>query len=688
MLHLLPHDILLRIAFELALADQTSNPYHLTPLLQTCRYLNNALSKSSCHDLYADIFKAKFDTSAPLRRFGAAALYSSNLTEQLVRYCRVLKHIRRADIYSPTILEDFWMAFIMMTENDGRNERQLAAAGLADYVEHFVLERLWERRESTNLWPAESTINALALWLMWLTTDLERLTAEFREEAEAREEAEQRQDPDFTQNSKRKAILDLLRPYILVSTRYPSFHAPDNHFNFPLHPATQDQLPFSLLTPHGIWPLYRRPEDVVSRIPHFTGTIALSHPLITVAAKLLYLARREAQPIQVPPTLIVDRPTALAQGRTGVFPTQADIIEFNRYRGSQFVDKGNWDEWKDGLTLEELHAEASSIWLPTLKCLSSKWDPDWTRLISCIDPWDNSPFKRAVHMYGVLDGLWHGRMLMPDEGSYFRIANTVSLPSEFGESFPFVTTVPVMVRLREHHCIRPAKAVEVPEGDEPDELFDEGVRNGWLPGGTKFREDGRKLEVQDQHGRILATYETYRPGRPNSHSEDTCDVCCARIGAADEAMMDRFRERNFQQQDEDLSICDDSMDVDGDTWTESEDDEYTEIHDEFIEPLCTGIHDIVITGETLHHHGQAWQHYYFYGRVRPWDGLISLVRVPKSNPANVYIFRGYIHGGKNFVGTWRARTSNIHSVPMEGPFSLGKRMDEPDEPIPSCNVSV
>jgi hypothetical protein len=170
MLCLLPHDILLRIAFELALIDPTSNPHHLIPFLQSCRYVYRALSSN--HDLYADIFKAKFDTSAPLRRFGASALYSSNLTHQLVRYCRVLKHIRRADIYSPTILDDFWMAFIMMTENDGRNERQLAAAGLADYVEEFVLERLWEGRESTNQWPAESTINALALWLMWFTTDL------------------------------------------------------------------------------------------------------------------------------------------------------------------------------------------------------------------------------------------------------------------------------------------------------------------------------------------------------------------------------------------------------------------------------------------------------------------------------------------------------------------------------------
>ena len=168
---LLPHDILLRIALELALTDPTSNPHHLIPFLQTCRYVHHALSKPFNHDLYAGIFKAKFDTSAPLRRFGAPALYSSNLSDQLVRYCRVLKHIRRADVYSPTILDDFWMAFIMMTENDGRNERQLAAAGLADYVENFVLERLRERSESTNQWPPETAINALALWLMWFTTD-------------------------------------------------------------------------------------------------------------------------------------------------------------------------------------------------------------------------------------------------------------------------------------------------------------------------------------------------------------------------------------------------------------------------------------------------------------------------------------------------------------------------------------
>jgi len=59
--------------------------------------------------------------------------------------------------------------------------------------------------------------------------------------------------------------------------------------------------------------------------------------------------------------------------------------------------------------------------------------------------------------------------------------------------------------------------------------------------------------------------------------------------------MDRVRDRNFQQRDDDS--WEDSMDVDVDADTESECDEYPEIPEEFIETVCTGIHDIVITGE-------------------------------------------------------------------------------------------
>lgn len=414
--------------------------------------------------------------------------------------------------------------------------------------------------------------------------------------------------------------MDILRPYILVSTRYPSFHAPDNHFTFPLPPKLQQNFPYSLITPHGFWPLYRQPHDVTTDIQHFTGTITLAHPLITVAAKLLYLSRREVQPIQVPPSLSLDRAAAIAQGNTGVIPTQADIHEFNRYQGSQFVEKGNWDEWKQYLTPAELQAEESRKWTPSLKSISSKYDPDWTRLMSCSDPWQSSPFKRAVHVYGTMEGLWHGRMLMPDEGSYLRIASNASFPSDFGEHFPFVTTVPVMVRLREHHCIRPMQIVDVPLGEgatEAERLLDEGVRNGWLPDWVKLRETGVKIQnlvyiahahhhlqdkliIQDQHGRQTSKYDTYRPGQPNSHSEETCEICLAKTWAGEEAILDRIHERRMCEELMDAEDYgdDSSMDVDGDAETDSEEeDELRDIPDEFIESVCTGISDIIITGE-------------------------------------------------------------------------------------------
>jgi hypothetical protein len=38
--------------------------------------------------------------------------------------------------------------------------------------------------------------------------------------------------------------------------------------------------------------------------------------------------------------------------------------------------------------------------------------------------------------------------------------------------------------------------------------------------------------------------------------------------------------------------------------------------------------DFLAHSQTDHRHGQAWNHYKFYGRVRRWDGLIVILRVP------------------------------------------------------------
>ena len=80
--------------------------------------------------------------------------------------------------------------------------------------------------------------------------------------------------------------------------------------------------------------------------------------------------------------------------------------------------------------------------------------------------------------------------------------------------------------------------------------------------------------------------------------------------------------------------------------------------------------------QTLDRHGQAWHFYRFYGRIRKWDGLIALVRVPvEDRGLGIYIFRGYLVGGQNLTGSWRAYASNPNAIPLEGPFIASKRAD-------------
>ncbi|KAI0095185.1 hypothetical protein BDY19DRAFT_902185 [Irpex rosettiformis] len=294
-----------------------------------------------------------------------------------------------------------------MVENDGKNEAHLLEwADLKSFADRVVRERLWEGRERCNGWPEESNMNALALWLMWLTTDEDTL---------------QNETPEA-----RRRLMELVRPYVVLPLRYPSFHVPDNHFEIPLPPSMRDRPHYTHITPHGFYPPYRKPENLLVISPHYNIRIEFSIPPITIAAKLL---------------------------------------------------------------------------------------PD-----------------------------------VPGSG----------VDPEIGARIEFMGAL----------------------GQDVDELLDE------------------------------------------------------EMGSADGY----------------------------------EDDEGWE---EYVENTCNGIQDIVITGETIHSHGQAWQHYRFYGRVRRWDGLVALVRKPTSiAELGIVIFRGYLVANQNFVGNWRAYTTNAHAIPLEGPTDL------------------
>lgn len=165
-----PSEILENIALEVVNFDPLGPPNALIPLLSTCKSVYTVLAFDRSHALSARIYKSKFDIGPVRRRFGPKSVRSTNLASQLKKYSTNLQQIRRGDIYSPDIHDILRTAFLMAMENDGKNACQLAWAGLDNFVDRFVRARLCEDVAQHNGWPAESSVNALALWLMWFTT--------------------------------------------------------------------------------------------------------------------------------------------------------------------------------------------------------------------------------------------------------------------------------------------------------------------------------------------------------------------------------------------------------------------------------------------------------------------------------------------------------------------------------------
>lgn len=164
-----PVEILERIGLEVALLSPLGPPVDLIPFLCTCKYVHHVLSFHTSKDLYAKIFRGMFDVDAPRRRFGRRVLHSRTLALQLKTYCTTLQRIRRGDIFAPDVEELLRTAFILLTENDGKNRAHLEWANTYGVVNNFLRHRLWE--DPVNGWPRDTPLHSLALWLMWSMTD-------------------------------------------------------------------------------------------------------------------------------------------------------------------------------------------------------------------------------------------------------------------------------------------------------------------------------------------------------------------------------------------------------------------------------------------------------------------------------------------------------------------------------------
>ncbi|KAH8079828.1 hypothetical protein BXZ70DRAFT_901552 [Cristinia sonorae] len=179
----IPQEVLEQIAYFVATQDDIGPPSALLPLLSVNRKISSLLSASANPHLYARIFHHLFDTEAAARRMKPKDLSTVAMCEELQRRCILLKRIRdKLDSkYAPgsegeekeELSKVLWMSYLMMLENDGKNERQLREyAGIDAWLKQFWFDKTGSSRVMYAIrkdeWPANHENVSLGMWLFWL----------------------------------------------------------------------------------------------------------------------------------------------------------------------------------------------------------------------------------------------------------------------------------------------------------------------------------------------------------------------------------------------------------------------------------------------------------------------------------------------------------------------------------------
>ena len=188
----MPQEIIEHIAYFVSTDSFLGPPSSLLLLLLLNRRINSCLSIVTNHHLYARIFSYKFDTAAPLARLGEESLVSQAFAEELKRRCIVLKrlraridstiHARHADQdnLKISIHDVLFTSYILMLENNGKNEVQLAEYGkMKAWLKEFWFDArgasLAVYSIRTGNWPPNRPETALGMWLFWFLLDTGQL---------------------------------------------------------------------------------------------------------------------------------------------------------------------------------------------------------------------------------------------------------------------------------------------------------------------------------------------------------------------------------------------------------------------------------------------------------------------------------------------------------------------------------
>lgn len=176
----IPLELLEQIALFATCDTFLGPPTDLVSLLCTSRHIYSRISPHANHYLYARIFAFKFDLRSAIERLGSDETINATLTRELSRRFLFLKQIRSglkskrstASDSAQALRDLLFQGYLLMLENDGKNESQLR-----DYANiDGWLKQFWfgehggscaQMSIDHNLWPSENENSALAMWLFW-----------------------------------------------------------------------------------------------------------------------------------------------------------------------------------------------------------------------------------------------------------------------------------------------------------------------------------------------------------------------------------------------------------------------------------------------------------------------------------------------------------------------------------------
>ncbi|KAG7444724.1 uncharacterized protein BT62DRAFT_933772 [Guyanagaster necrorhizus] len=639
----LPREIWEQCAYY-ALATETTflgPPSGLTSILLTCRRINDALCFSNNPRLYARLFCFKFDIEAPRRRLPPRWLTSQCLAAEFHKRIMTLKRIRHCDEYS---LQDLWTCYLMMSENDGRNERQLEWTRISEYLFRAVLTRIPSGPSGPGMWYEDPEATSLIIWLFWMLLPQNRPSAESI-----------RLRGFWTQT--------LLHIFIAAGFRFPSLYAPDTILHLPISPDV-----------YPLPPIISGPNPRKTTVVHYWHNLTVAAPVLTPAALLSWTVRQEmyqqAHPLDynILGRFPTDRHTANALGIRG--PTAEDLTEFHQLRiyspGPLLLPSHATFDTYDLFYSDDCHHEDEEE--PDQTRGSMRYEQDWYREVSCYDPYAlPGALRGPVFSLGSLTGSWAGRWVLTNIESHMGLLRG---PSDVDPRALPLHSKPLYWSLQEHHCFEPTE----PIAPGTDEYNGDDILNAWLPRGHLLTHLDGAIEFYDSENNCKIRYDTFIPrgSREAPYLKPACERPHPQwiLNECDEIATDEVPGSTSPSEYETQSNRrHDGEAVAGIYGATVPSDEYVDT----VSYRSSGVADVLVTGETGQRHGDAWGHYSIVGRVRPWDGLVVLLQKPADPRSDLgeWIFKGYIHD-QNFVGRWRETTTSADTVGYEGGFIVTK----------------